>query len=86
LAGKRVHTDGATLTIEAGIKPEIRGASVTEMPPDCPPADMGPLPGDKGEYLITSGGLKGQRAFFTRDTNGAVVGVDLGGRFFSQVY
>jgi len=37
------------------------------------------------EYIITSGEFKGHRGFFTRDTRGAVVGVDLGGRFFSRV-
>jgi CubicO group peptidase (beta-lactamase class C family) len=80
-----IRTDGANLTIEAGIKPEIRAASDTEMPPDYPPADMGLLPGDIDEYIITSGGLKGQRGFFTRDKRGAVVGVDLAGRLFSRV-
>ena len=77
--------NGARLTIEAGIKPEIRASSDREMPPDYPPADMGLLPGDKDEYIITSGEFKGHRGFFTRDTSGAVVGVDLGGRLFSRV-
>jgi hypothetical protein len=79
-----IRTDGSRLTIEAGIKPEIRAASAAEMPPDYPPAEMGLLPGDKYEYLITSGGLQGQRGFFTRDTGGAVTGLDLGGRFYSR--
>jgi hypothetical protein len=43
------------------------------------------LPGDKDEYIITSGGLTGLRGFFTRDESGAVVGVDLAGRLFSRV-
>jgi hypothetical protein len=76
-----IHMDGARLTIEAGIKPEIRAAADTQMPPDYPLADMSLLPGDKDEYIITSGGLKGQRGFFTRDRSGAVMGVDLGGGF-----
>jgi CubicO group peptidase (beta-lactamase class C family) len=80
-----IRTDGARLTIEAGIKPEIRAASATEMPPDYPPAEMGLLPGDKDEYIITSGGMTGQRGFFTRDTSGAVTGVDAGGRFYGRV-
>ena len=67
------------------MKREIRAASTTEMPPDYPSAERGLLPGDKGEYLITSGGLKGQRGFFTRDASGEVTGVDLGGRFYSRV-
>ena len=32
-----------------------------------------------------SGGMKGQRGFFTRDESGAVMGVDLAGRLFSRV-
>ena len=55
------------------------------MPLDYPSAEMGLLPGDKDEYIITSGGLKGQRGFFTRDKSGAVVGVDLADRLFRRV-
>jgi hypothetical protein len=66
-------------------KPEIRAAADTELPPDYPPADLGLLPGDADEYVITSGGLKGLRGFFTRDENGAVVGVDLAGRLYRRV-
>jgi hypothetical protein len=80
-----IDTVGAGLRLEVLIKPEIRAAAKQELPPDYPPADMGLLPGDKDEYIITSGALKGQRGFFTRDKSGAVVGVDLAGRLFSRV-
>jgi CubicO group peptidase (beta-lactamase class C family) len=80
-----IATDEAGLTLEVGIKPEIRAASDKEPPPDYPPADVGLLPGDADEYIVTSGGLKGQRGFFTRDGSGAVVGVDLAGRLFNRV-
>jgi CubicO group peptidase (beta-lactamase class C family) len=76
-------TAGAGSTVECAIKPEIRAAAETELPPDLPPADLGLLPGD--EYIVTSGGLKGQRGFFTRDDNGAVTGADLAGRLFTRV-
>jgi hypothetical protein len=46
---------------------------------------MGLLPGGTDQYIVTSGGLKGQRGFFSRDENGAVVGVDLAGRLFNRV-
>ena len=77
-----VATDGAALTLAVGIKPEIRAASEDEMPPDHPAAAIGFLDGD--EYLITEGGLAGQRGYFSRDDNGAVVGIDIAGRVFRR--
>jgi CubicO group peptidase (beta-lactamase class C family) len=80
-----IRTSGATLTLEVGIKPEIRAAADKELPPDYPPADIGLLPGDADEYVITGGGLKGLRGFFTRGDGGQVVGVDLAGRLYNRV-
>jgi hypothetical protein len=37
------------------------------------------------QYIITEGGMKGLRGFFTRVDSGAVVGVDLAGRLFTRV-
>jgi hypothetical protein len=79
-----ICTDGAGLTMDVRIKPEIRAAADTELPADYAPADIGLLPGDGDEYIVTSGGLKGQRGFFTRDDSGAVVGVDLAGRLANR--
>ena len=78
-------TDGDTMTVECRIKPEIRAASETELPPDMPPAGLGLLPGNGDEYLVTGGGLIGQRGFLTRDANGAIIGADLAGRLFNRV-
>ncbi|MFJ8712187.1 serine hydrolase domain-containing protein [Streptomyces violaceus] len=78
-------TDGTRLTLAVGIKPEIREASDQEMPPDYPAADIGFLPGDGDEYIVTEGGLKGQRGYFSRDEGGAVTGIDLAGRLFKRV-
>src|SRR5262249_8438976 len=80
-----IGTDGAGLRIEVRMKPEIRAAADKELPPDHPPAGIGLLPGDGDEYVLTEGGMKGQRGFFTRDESGAVVGVDLAGRLFNRV-
>ena len=80
-----VARDGAGLRLEAVIKPEIRAAADTELPADYDPLDFGLLPGDADEYIVTSGALKGQRGFFTRDAGRAVVGVDLAGRLFNRV-
>jgi len=79
-----IRKNEARLTLEVGIKPEIRAAADKELPPDYPPEPIGLLPGDKDEYIVASGGLKGQRGFFTRDESGAVVGVDLAGRLFKR--
>ncbi|GAA4556486.1 serine hydrolase domain-containing protein [Planotetraspora kaengkrachanensis] len=79
-----IATNGTGLTIECRIKPEIRAATDTELPPDLPPADLGLLAADTDEYIVTSGALKGQRGFFTRD-DGTVVGGGLAGRLFKRV-
>ena len=79
------RSDASGLTIECTIKPEIRAATGTELPPDLPLADLGLLPGDADEYIITSGGLKGQRGFFSRDPAGQVTGADLAGRKFTRM-
>jgi CubicO group peptidase (beta-lactamase class C family) len=78
-----IGTDGAGLWLEVLMRPEIRAAADKELPPDYPPADFGLLPGDG--YVLTSGGMKGLRGFFTRDQGGAVTGVDLAGRLFTRV-
>jgi len=77
-----ITTDGSTLWLEVLLKPEIRAASQVEIPADYDPFAFGLLPGD--EYIVTSGALKGQRGFFTRDDHGAVVGADLAGRLFTR--
>ncbi|WP_433176242.1 serine hydrolase domain-containing protein [Actinoallomurus sp. CA-150999] len=79
-----IATDGIALTLAVGIKPEIRAASEGDMPEDYPAATIGFLPGDGDEYIVTEGGLKGQRGFFTRDGSGTIVGVDLAGRIFGR--
>jgi CubicO group peptidase (beta-lactamase class C family) len=78
-----ITTDGTSLSLEVLLKPEIRAASEVELPADYDPFDFGLLHGD--EYIITSGALKGQRGFFTRDGSGAVVGADLAGRLFNRL-
>jgi CubicO group peptidase (beta-lactamase class C family) len=79
-----IAADGTRLTLAVGIKPEIRAASDVEMPADYPPATIGFLPGDGDEYIITDGGLAGQRGYFGRDENGAVTGIDIAGRLFTR--
>ncbi|WP_040695509.1 serine hydrolase domain-containing protein [Nocardia vinacea] len=80
-----IGTDETGLTVACGIKPEVRAASETELPPDLPAAGLGLLPGNRDEYIVTSGGLQGQRGFFTRDERGRIVGADMAGRMFNRV-
>ena len=79
-----ITADGTALELAAVMKPEIRAAADTELPADHAPFDLGLLPGDADEYVITGGALKGQRGFFTRGHGGAIVGVDLGGRLYKR--
>jgi len=80
-----IGTEGAALRLEVLMKPEIRAAADKELPPDHAPFDLGLLPGDTDDYILTSGAFTGQRGFFTRDERGTVVGVDLAGRLFTRV-
>jgi hypothetical protein len=80
-----IGTDGSRLRLEVRIKPELRAAADKELPPDIEPSDVGLLPGDADQYLITSGALTGQRGSFSRDDSGAIVGMDLAGRFAKRV-
>ncbi|MET8803196.1 serine hydrolase domain-containing protein [Streptomyces sp. NPDC004546] len=79
-----IALEAGRLTLAVGIKPEIRAASDVEMPPDYPAAGIGFLPGDGDEYIVTEGGLKGQKGFFSRADDGTVTGVDLAGRLFTR--
>lgn len=77
-------TDGAGLSIACAIKPELRAAADTELPPDLPAAAFGLLPGDGDGFIVTAGGLQGHCGSFTRDAEGAITGADLGGRLFTR--
>jgi CubicO group peptidase (beta-lactamase class C family) len=79
-----IGSDGTGLTIECSIKSKIRMAAENDPPPNLPPASLGLLPGGTDGYIITSGGLVGQRGVFTRDENNMIIGVDLAGRFFRR--
>ncbi|SDD86315.1 serine hydrolase domain-containing protein [Glycomyces harbinensis] len=80
-----VTDEGGRLTLAARIKPELREASEDELPADCEPAHMGFLAEDGDDYIITEGPLEGQRGYFDRGEDGAITGIDLGGREFRRV-
>ncbi|GAA4315546.1 hypothetical protein GCM10023086_37430 [Streptomyces venetus] len=54
------------------------------MPPDYPAAAIGFLPGADDKYIVTEGGLAGQRGYFSRDSDGTITGIDLAGRLFGR--
>ncbi|MDA8194387.1 MAG: hypothetical protein M0Z53_10365 [Thermaerobacter sp.] len=72
------------MTLEVEIKPEIRAAAPTTLPPDYPPAVMGLLPGDGDALVVISCGLMRQRGFFTRDTHSSIGKVELAGRLLHR--
>ena len=78
-----IATDGSQVTLAVEIKPELREASDVEMPPDLAAAPIGFLPDD--EYIVTDGGLAGQRGYFGRSSEGGpITGIDLAGRLFTR--
>ncbi|WP_169739949.1 hypothetical protein [Actinospica robiniae] len=79
-----ITDDGEKLAIACDVRPEIRASSEIELPADLPPALMGLLPGETGEFIITEGGLANQRGIFTRDQSGAIIAADLAGRTFAR--
>ena len=78
-----IDDTGSGLVLEVLIRPEIRESAEMELPADHAPFPMGLLPRD--EYVITEGAFTGQRGFFTRDSDGVIIGVDLAGRMFGRV-
>lgn len=78
-----IDDTGDGLVLEVLLRPEIRESAEVELPADHAPFPMGLLPRD--EYVITDGAFVGQRGFFTRDSGGVIIGVDLAGRMFGLV-
>jgi CubicO group peptidase (beta-lactamase class C family) len=75
---------GKALTAAFGIKPAVRANATAELPPDMPAAPIALIRGEPDHYMITDGGLKGQRGYFSRDPSGKVTSVDMAGRVFSR--
>jgi len=77
-----VDNTGTGLTMACAIKPEVRAAMENEIPADLPAATMGLLPG--GQYIVTEGGLRGQRGIFTLADDGTITGLDAAGRLYRR--
>ncbi|ANZ41935.1 serine hydrolase [Lentzea guizhouensis] len=78
-----IENTGSGLVLEVLIRPEIRANAEMDLPADHAPFPMALLPDD--EYLLTEGAFTGQRGFFTRSSDGRIIGVDLAGRMFGRV-
>jgi CubicO group peptidase (beta-lactamase class C family) len=80
-------TDGG-LVAKISIKPEMAqtlrdaGQDPDEPQPDFP---IGILGGDGDRYIITHGAAEGMKGYFTRDDDGKVAGIHLGGRLATRV-
>jgi CubicO group peptidase (beta-lactamase class C family) len=79
-----IVSTGKELTAEFAIKADVRANATTEPPPDMPAAPIALIRGDQDHYMVTDGGLKGQRGYFGRDAAGRVATVDMAGRLFTR--
>jgi CubicO group peptidase (beta-lactamase class C family) len=72
------------LMLDTTIRPEVL-EQLGEEPEDEPPIPVGILPGDGDRYIVPDGPAKGMRGYFTRDGDGAINGIHVGGRFAERV-
>ena len=75
------------LAVLVTIKPEtLRAMRETgeDAPEEQPPFRLGLVAGTD-QYVVTEGPAAGMRGYFSRDADGRVDGVDLGGRLASRV-
>lgn len=79
-----IVSTGKELTAEFAIKADVRANAATDPPPDMPAAPIALVRGDLDHFMVTDGGLKGQRGYFGRDAAGRVATVDMAGRLFTR--
>jgi CubicO group peptidase (beta-lactamase class C family) len=72
------------LIIDVTVRPEVL-EQLGEEPADEPPIPIGILPGDGDRYIVPDGPAKGMKGYFTRDAEGRVDGIHLGGRYAERV-
>jgi len=56
-------------------------AELGEEPSDEPPEPIGILPGGGDRFVVTAGSSRGMHGYFTRNANGRVDGIHVGGRY-----
>jgi CubicO group peptidase (beta-lactamase class C family) len=72
------------LIIDVTIRPEVLEL-LGEEPADEPPVPIGILAGEGDRYIVPDGPAKGMKGYFTRDDEGRINGIHLGGRYAERV-
>jgi CubicO group peptidase (beta-lactamase class C family) len=85
-----VHIAVADGRLEARvqIKPEMAAVlreQGEDVPDEQPPIPLAIIAGDGDPYIVSDGPAKGMKGYFSRDTDGRVDGVHLGGRLATRV-
>jgi hypothetical protein len=83
-----IKAEAGRLAATVEIKEEMRKIlqeSGEEVPEEQPPIILGLISSDGDEYVVAEGPAKGMKGYFTRDADGQVTGVHLGGRLATRV-
>lgn len=83
-----ITVEGARLSAKVEIKPEMLAVlreQGEDVPEEQPPVPLALIAGDGDQYIVPDGPAKGMRGYFSRDTEGNVNGVHLGGRLATRV-
>jgi CubicO group peptidase (beta-lactamase class C family) len=83
-----ITASAGRLLAKVGVKPEMRAAlSEAGEDPDeeQPPFVLALLPGPGDRYVIPEGPGKGMKGYFTRNADGSIDGVHLGGRLATRL-
>jgi len=83
-----IRAEGGRLLAKVEIKPEMLAVlreSGEDVDEEQPPIALAILAGDGDQYVVPDGPAKGMRGYFSRDADGHVNGVHLGGRLATKV-
>lgn len=83
-----IAAEGGRLVAKLELKPEMRAVlreSGEEVPEEQPPVPLAMLAAEGDDYIVPDGPAKGMKGYFTRNANGEVDGVHVGGRLASRV-
>jgi CubicO group peptidase (beta-lactamase class C family) len=86
-AGVELTAEGGRLLARVQLKPDFAAMlreQGEEIPDEQPPVPLALLAGDGDQYVVPDGPAKGMKGYFTRDADGHVVGVHLGGRLATR--